>query len=150
VRMPAHGAFLASAPLLELLIGVAVLTVTSMTLGLMVSALVSSSEKTMQALVMLTLVQVMLSGGVLALGIGLKQLAYLAPARWGFAATAATVNLNAIMPAGATTDPLWAHRPSAWLTAIAAQIVLAAVFVLIAWWQLMRISPGHGRAGRLR
>ena len=150
VRMPAHGSFLTSAPLAELLIGVAVLTVTSMTLGLLVSALVSSSEKTMQALVMLTLVQVMLSGGVLALGVGLKQLAYLAPARWGFAATASTVNLNAIMPGGAKPDPLWAHTSAAWLAAIGAQVVLAAVFVLIAWWQLMRISPGRGRSRRLR
>ena len=67
-----------------------------MCLGLLVSALVSTSEKAMPFLVLLTMVQVILSGGVLPLvgKPGLAQLAYIAPSRWGFAAVASTVNLN--------------------------------------------------------
>jgi ABC transport system ATP-binding/permease protein len=143
--MPAHGAVLTSLPLVELMLGVAFLAITSMALGLLVSALVSSSDKTMTVLVMLSIGQVMLSGGVLPLKTGLRQLAYLAPARWGFAATAATVNLNQISPPGIKTDPSWAHTPGAWLTAMGMQLLLMAVFVLIAWWWLVRTSPGHGR-----
>ena len=123
-----------------------VLAIASMTLDLAVSAFVDSSEKTMQALVLIAIVQVMLSGGVLALGVGLKQLAYLAPARWGFGATASTVDLNALLAgSGKTPDTLWDHRSSAWLLAMGLQVLLVMVFALIAWWRLLRIGPGRAR-----
>jgi len=152
-RPPSGGAFLRSMPLAELMLGVAVLAVVSMTLGLVVSALVSSSDKTMTILVMLSIGQVMLSGAVLTLTDGLKPVSYLAPARWGFAATAATVDLTRISPSSdpkLAPDPLWAHKPSIWLLAMAMEIVLATVFTLIAWWSLIRISPGHRRHGAKR
>ena len=147
-RPPQQGAFLRSMPLLELMLGVVVLAVVSMTLGLVVSALVSSSDKTMTILVMLSIGQVMLSGGVLPLTNGLNPVSYLAPARWGFAATASTVDLSHISPPSGpnvTPDQLWAHSPSAWLLAMGVEIALATVFMLIAWWSLIRISPGHRR-----
>jgi ABC-type multidrug transport system ATPase subunit len=144
VRMN-RGAFLASAPLAELLLGVAALTIASMALGLVVSAFVTSSEKTMQALVLVTLLQVLLSGGLVPLGEGLKQVAYLAPTRWGFAATASTINLNMLLPPGVMTDPLWDHEPSAWLIAMIMLVVLVVVYMLITWWWLIMISPGRSR-----
>ena len=66
------------------------LAVASMCLGLFVSALVSTSEKAMPFLVLFTMVQVVLSGGVVPLddNPGLSQLAMIAPSRWGFAAVA--------------------------------------------------------------
>jgi hypothetical protein len=143
-RSSAHGAFL-PVPLLELILGVVALSISSMALGLVVSAWVRSSEQTLIVLVLLLMAQVMLSGGVLALVAGLKQLSYLAPARWGFAAVASTVNLNAISPPGSITDPLWAHKPSAWLLAIGMQVVLVAVFTLVALTRLIQISPGRAR-----
>jgi hypothetical protein len=143
-RSSAHGALLPM-PLPELILGVAALSVSSMALGLVVSAWVRSSEQTLVVLILLLMAQVMLSGGVLALGVGLEQLSYLAPARWGLAAVASTVNLNAISPPGSTTDSLWVHKPSAWLLTIVMQVVLTAVFTLIALWRLIRISPGRAR-----
>ena len=145
VPLPRHGAYLPS-PLVEILLAIVVLSIASMTVGLAVSAFVDSSEKTMQALVLIAIAQVMLSGGVLALGIGLKQIAYVAPARWGFGATAATADLNGLLAGtGKAPDPLWDHRPSAWLLAMGAQVVLVLVFTLIAWWRLLRIGPGQTR-----
>jgi hypothetical protein len=41
-------------------------------------------------------------------------------------------------------------RVSAWLRAIGAQLVLTAVFALVAWWRLIQISPGRTRRPRLR
>jgi hypothetical protein len=100
----------------------------------------------MQALVLIAIAQVMLSGGVLALGAGLRQLAYTAPARWGFGATASTVNLNALLlGSGKPADALWDHRSSAWLLAMGMQVLLVVVFTLIAWWRLLRIGPGGTR-----
>ncbi len=142
--MPSHGAFLGGPPLVELLLAVALLAIASMALGLVVSAFIVSSEMAITVLVIISLVQVMMTGALLPLGTGLKQVSYIAPARWGFAAMASTVNLDKLLPRGSTTDPLWAHTPSAWLTAMGALVVLTVVFLLIAWWQLVRISPGRG------
>jgi ABC-type multidrug transport system ATPase subunit/pSer/pThr/pTyr-binding forkhead associated (FHA) protein len=145
VPLPRHGSYLPS-PLAEILLAVIALAIASMTVGLAVSAFVDSSEKTMQALVLIAIAQVMLSGGVLALGAGLQQLAYLAPARWGFGATASTVNLNALLlGSGKPADPLWDHQPSAWLLAMGLQVLLVVLFALIAWWRLLRIGPGRPR-----
>jgi ABC-type multidrug transport system ATPase subunit len=145
VPLPSHGAYLPS-PLAEILLAVVVLSVASMTVGLAVSAFVDSSEKTMQALVLIAIVQVMLSGGVLALGAGLKQIAYVAPARWGFGATASTADLNGLLRGtGKVPDPVWDHRPAAWLLAMGMQVLLVLAFTLIAWWRLLRIGPGRAR-----
>jgi ABC transport system ATP-binding/permease protein len=74
-----------------------------------------------------------------------------APARWGFAAGASTIDLNTILLPGSWADSRWAHKPSAWLFAIGAQLVLTAVFTLIAWLRLIQISPGRSRRpARLR
>ena len=83
-KMPAHGAFLTSAPLVELILGIALLAVASMCLGLFVSAMVSTSEKAMPFLVLFTMVQVVLSGYVVPLAdnVGLKQLSVISPSRW--------------------------------------------------------------------
>ena len=106
----ARGAFLAIA-LAELMLGVAVLAVTPMALGLVVSACVRSAETTLTMLVLLSIGQVMLSGAVLPLGSGPKQwISYAAPAQWGFAATASTVNLKTLLPPHSTTETLWSTR----------------------------------------
>jgi ABC transport system ATP-binding/permease protein len=86
-------------------------------------------------------VQIILSGGVIALPgkAGLAQLAWITPSRWGFGATAATVSLNRISPPGEIRfDPVWDHRPATWLTDMALQFLLAAVFTAVAWRRLAR------------
>src|SRR5271165_3934352 len=142
--MPPTGAFLTGAPLVELLLGIAAIALASMCLGLLVSALVSTSEKAMPFLVLLTMVQVILSGGVLSLSgkAGLTQLAWLAPARWGFGAVASTANLTLINPIqGNFTDPIWAHTSSNWLRDMGFTIGLAVIFTLLTWIRLRRIGP---------
>jgi ABC-type transport system involved in multi-copper enzyme maturation permease subunit len=143
--MPASGSFITGLPLIEILIALAVLSVASMCLGLLVSALVSTSEKAMPFLVLLTMVQVILSGGVVALAgkAGLSQLAWISPSRWGFGAVASTSDLNVIMPsqAGNFTDPLWVHSAGAWLRDMGILLGLALVFSLLAWVRLLRLGP---------
>jgi ABC-type multidrug transport system permease subunit len=146
LKMPAQGAMLTSSPLLEIILAIALLAVASMTLGLLVSAIVNTSEKTMPFLVLSVMAQVILSGGLLALPVGLAQIAYLTPARWGFAATAATVDFNNIIPPGSfKPEWIWNHTPAAWLTDMGASAVLALLFLIIAWWRLVRLSPGRRR-----
>ncbi len=152
--LPAHGALLAS-PLAELMLAMAVLAVASMTLGLLVSAVVSTSERTMPFLVLLTMAQVILCGAVLPLNgkLGLDQLSWLAPSRWGFGATASTVDLVRITPPGGSVikpDPLWRHLPHVWLLDMGLQAALAVAFAFIAWHRLARRSPGRSRPARGR
>jgi ABC-type multidrug transport system ATPase subunit len=146
--MPSKGALL-SVPLLEILIGIAVLSLASMCLGLLVSALVSTSEKAMPFLVLLTMAQVILSGGVVSLvnKPGLEQLAYIAPSRWGFGAVASTVNLNVIgISAPGSTDPLWQQSAGNWLHDMGMLIALGAVFALVAWLRMRRLGPRRRKA----
>jgi len=146
--LPAQGAVLTSAPLVELLIAIALLAVASMCLGLFVSALVSTSEKAMPFLVMLTMVQIILAGGVLPLAgvAGLSQLSWISPSRWGFAALASTVNLNVLTGAkGSNADPLWHHTSGDWLRDIGITVGLALVFVVLAWIRLLRLGPRRRR-----
>jgi ABC transport system ATP-binding/permease protein len=139
-RMPAHGVVLAPFPLLELLIVTAVLAVASMCVGLLVSAVVNTSEKAMQLLVSLTMAQIILSGGLLPLAgrAGLDWLSWIVPARWGLAAMASTVNLNSLNPPGSSTDPLWAPDMASWLRDIAVTLAISAVCVTATWARLRR------------
>jgi ABC transport system ATP-binding/permease protein len=142
--LPARGAFLTGLPLLELIIGIAMLAVASMCLGLFVSAIVSTSEKAMPFLVLFTMVQVVLSGGVVPLhnNAGLEQLAMIAPSRWGLGAAATTVNLDKINPPiGAINDPLWAQTSQNWLRDMGAMLGLAVIFALLAYIKLRTLGP---------
>jgi ABC-type multidrug transport system ATPase subunit len=147
--LPPTGAFLTSLPLVELIAAMAVLAVASMTVGLMISALVNSSDKTMPLLVVAVLIEVVLSGGVFALNgqVGLDQVSWLSPSRWGFGAAAATTNLSQVSPPppGSAPDPLWKHSPQIWLFDMAMQVVLVAVITLFTWRRLARVSPGRRR-----
>ena len=142
--MPAHGAFLTHAPLIEIMLGIALLAAASMCLGLLVSAIVSTSEKAMPFLVLLTMAQVILSGGLLLLTGLLSDLAAIAPSRWGYAAVATTVNFDTISPPakdGGIIDPLWTQSSSNWLRDMGLMIGLAAVFSVLTWIQLRRVGP---------
>jgi len=147
--LPKHGALLTPLPLVEIILAIAVLAVASMTVGLLITALVNSADKTMPLLVVTVLAEVVLSGSVFPLNgrLGLEQLSWLAPSRWGFGATAATTNLNQISPVapGTKPDPLWKHSAAVWFADMALQVLLTAVFVWVTSWRLRRMSPGRRR-----
>jgi hypothetical protein len=98
--LPKHGAILASQPMVELMLAMFALGVASMTLGLLLSSIVDTSDKAMPLLVVVVMFQVVLSGGIFPLHgkAGLEEVSWFAPSRWGYAATASTVNLNAVIP----------------------------------------------------
>src|SRR5262249_56811901 len=85
LALPPSGSLLTGAPLVELILAVAFLEFASTCLGLLVSTIVSSSDKAMQAIVLVTMVQFVFSGGIILLAGKpvLEQVAAIAPARWG-------------------------------------------------------------------
>jgi ABC transport system ATP-binding/permease protein len=145
---PSKGAVPGLPPLIEILIAIAALGLASMCLGLLVSALVSTSEKAVPFLVMLTLLQVVLSGGLLKLGTGLAQVAYLAPSRWGLGATASTIGFNNFVVAKPLADPFYDQTAANWLRDVVALIALAALFSLITWIRLNSLGPRRRKAAK--
>jgi len=144
-KLPPSGSLLHGFPLAELIIALALLAVVSMALGLFISASVNTSEKTMPILMVVVVVEVVLTGGVFAIAgkVGLEQVAWLSPSRWGYALTASTSNLNKIFPPSGTVDHLWDHTGHQWLVNMAALAILGLVFAFLAWWQLLRQGPAR-------
>ena len=145
--LPPSGSLLHGFPLVELIIALALLAVVSMALGLFISASVNTSEKTMPILMVVVVIEVVLTGGVFAIAgkVGLEEIAWLSPSRWGYALTASTSNLNKIFPPapGSVIDHLWDHTGHQWLINMAALAALGVVFAFLAWWQLLRQGPAR-------
>ena len=113
---PAGAALLRSGAV-ELTLAAGATALASGLLSLLFSALVRSGEQVMPVLVVTVMAQLVLCGGMIPVTSrpGLSQLSWLAPARWGFAAGAATTDLRAVP--GTPADALWRHTPGAWLLA---------------------------------
>ncbi|RFU37222.1 FHA domain-containing protein [Actinomadura logoneensis] len=148
VKLPPSGVF--TSPFLELVLATGLLGLVSMTLGLLVSASVNSSEKTLPLLIVLSMAQLVLCGALVRLSgkPGLEQVAWLAPSRWGLAATAATVDLGHIIPSSLKPDRIWLPDLNTWALDMGVLAGLGVVFTALAWWQLERLRPKR-RRGRL-
>jgi ABC-type multidrug transport system ATPase subunit len=146
--LPARGVVIGSS-LLEITLIMAVLAIASMTLGLLISAFVKTSERALPLLFLSVMAQLVFTGGIFSLNgmAGLDQLSWLFPSRWGFAAVASTTNLNVISPSGPGTklDPLWNHTARTWLLDMALQVALAAVLAFLTWRRLRSRGPARRR-----
>jgi hypothetical protein len=87
----------------------------------------------MPILVIAVMAQLVLSGGLFSIAdrIGLQAVAVLSPTRWGYAASAATVDLRGIQ-ATAPADALWRHEPGTWLFSMIMLAVLATAYAALA------------------
>ncbi|CAL9645364.1 FHA domain-containing protein [Streptomyces sp. Tu 3180] len=130
-------------PLVEITVAAALLAFTAMMLGLLVSAVVRKEEVTMPLLVLLAIVQVVFCGALLPLEgvLVLEQLAWLVPARWGFAAMAGTVELSSLSPGDLSRDPLFAHTADVWLLSVGMLLALSLVLGLLVSRLLRRHEP---------
>jgi ABC-type multidrug transport system ATPase subunit/pSer/pThr/pTyr-binding forkhead associated (FHA) protein len=150
-KMPATAAAIPGPPIIEIAVATVVLCVVSMLLGLLISTLVSKSDQTMPALVVVTMIEVVLSGGVFALGAGAEAyISMIAPARWGMAAMASTINLNVITPpnplAPVKPDALWTHSAAQWGTDMGVLVLIGLLCLLVAGFRLSRIGPRRRKA----
>jgi hypothetical protein len=91
------------------------------------------------ATVMLSIV---FSGGLIPVTgrVVLDQLSWLVPARWGFAASASTIDLRRIDPTVRVRDPLWSHDLRSWLLAMGLLAALGMVVAVMVRWRLRLAS----------
>jgi ABC-type multidrug transport system ATPase subunit len=136
---PTQGAVALGNAALELFVGVAATCVTSAMVGLALSALARSNEQIMPLLVVAIMSQLVFSGGMIPVTdrLVLDQLSWFTPARWGFAASAATVDLVNLVPGPLTPkDRHWEHTASAWWFNMAMLAVLSLGYLSFVRWRI--------------
>ncbi len=123
----------------ELFVTVAATCVASALLGMALSSLAQSQDQIMPMLVVSIMSQLVFSGGMIWVTdrFLLDQLSWFTPARWGFAASASTIDTHRLIPG--PTDPKdqhWNHTKSAWLFDMAMLSLLCIVYSGIVWWRI--------------
>jgi ABC-type multidrug transport system ATPase subunit len=119
-------------PALELFLALFLTALASMVTGLLLSALVKSSEQVMPLFVVFLMAQLVLNGGLLTITSGslISTLATVVIARWGFAMSASSANLAAISPS-LDEDIFWRHDLFTWSTSGAMLIGTAIVIITL-------------------
>ncbi|MEU0137076.1 FHA domain-containing protein [Streptomyces sp. NPDC006296] len=145
-KLPEEGLFMP--PAVEICLSIIVLGFTSMMVGLLISALVKTAEKTMPLLVMFAIVQVVFTGVLFQVygSPGLEQFAWLMPSRWAVAAAGTTLDLAHLMPPWdpenpTDLDPLWEHTAGQWGIDIAVMLVMSGVLFFAVSRMLRRHEP---------
>jgi ABC-type multidrug transport system ATPase subunit len=136
---PQRGAVALGSPALELWFGVAMTCVAAAMVGLALSSLVKTNSQIMPLLVVTVMCQLVFSGGAITITGRpvLDQLSWLLPARWGYAATAATVDMWALTPGPMSPkDSHWKHEQSAWLLDIGMLFVLCFLYAGFVRWRI--------------
>lgn len=123
-----------------LFVTVAGTCVASAMLGLLLSAVAQSNEQIMPLLVVSIMSQLVLSGGMIQVyqRFGLEQLAWLTPARWGYAAGASSIDFPALVKVKQipTNDPLWQHSVHILLFDLAMLALLSIGYAGFVRWHI--------------
>lgn len=114
---PTQGALAFGNPVSDLYVGLAATAIVSAIVGLLLSSLARSNEQILPMLVVVIMLGIVFSGGTIPVTgrAGLQQFSWFLPARWGFAASASTVDLLKAAPLITVDDPLWHHELKWWL-----------------------------------
>lgn len=122
----------------ELLATLILTGIVAAALGLAMSAVAKSHEQLLPMLVVTIMAQIVFSGGLIPVTgrVGLDQVSWLWPARWGFAATASTVDLRAIAPLAPADERLWSHSLPWWCLDVAMLVLQATVLTAFTRWRL--------------
>jgi ABC-type multidrug transport system ATPase subunit/ABC-type multidrug transport system permease subunit len=156
---PTHGALVLGDPVFEVYVTLAATAAVAATTGMALSAAAKSQDQILPMLVTSVMVSIVFSGGLIPVTgrAVLDQLSWSVPARWAFAASAATIDLRSVDQTVRVTDRLWSHDVGSWLVTMAMLSILGAVLAATARWRLRlgavwrptRYSARHrqGRAG---
>ena len=93
----------------------------------------------MPLLVVSLMPRLVLAGGLIPVTsrIFLDQLSWAMPSRWGYAASASTVDLRELMPGPlGSQDGHWAHTTGAWLFDLGMLCALSVIYASIVRWNI--------------
>ena len=124
---------------LELYVDVAACCVGAAMVGLALSAIAKSNEQIMPLLVIAIMSQLVFQGGMIPVTgrIVLDQMAWVTPARWGFASTASTIDLIRLVPGPLTPqDSHWKHTAGAWWFNMAMQGMICVGYLSLVRWKI--------------
>ena len=141
---PKASAVVLGSPALELYVDIAATTVASAMLGLVLSSLAKTSEQIMPLLVVAVMSQLVFSGGMIPVTarLGLDQMSWVTPARWGFATSASTIDLTKLCPVPQVPkDSHWKHTAGAWTFDMAMLVVLSIFYLGFVRWKI-RLKSG--------
>jgi ABC transport system ATP-binding/permease protein len=138
---PSRGAVVMGNPILELYLTLAGTATVAAVMGLAMSAAAKSQDQILPMLVISVMLSIVFCGGMIPVTgrLVLDQLSWAFPARWGFAATAATADLRSIAPLLQSNEALWTHDPGWWLLNMTMLIVVG---VGLAAWTRWRTRLG--------
>ncbi|MCA2317783.1 ATP-binding cassette domain-containing protein, partial [Mycobacterium sp. WUMAC-025] len=124
----------------SLFVTVAGTCVASAMLGLLLSALAQSNEQIMPLLVVSIMSQLVFSSGMIPVyqRIGLEQMAWLTPARWGYAAGASSIDFPSLVKVKQipTNDPIWQHSKHIFVFDMAMLTLLSIGYTGIVRWHI--------------
>ena len=125
-------------PILELYLTLAATAAVAAVMGLAMSAAAKSQDQILPMLVISVMLSIVFCSGMIPVTgrLGLDQLSWAVPARWGFAASSSTTDLRTIAPLLQTKDTLWSHNVGWWLLDMTALIVLGAVLAGCVRWRI--------------
>lgn len=136
-----NGAVLLGSGTAELIVAVFVTALASAIVGLLLSSLAGTSEQAMPALVIGVMFQLVMCGGLIQVSgrTGMEILSGIAPARWGFAMGASTIDLQALNP---TVDHDWFfnHASKPWLTSLGALAAISLLSIVVTIHRLKKQS----------
>ncbi|HTH92510.1 ABC transporter ATP-binding protein/permease [Mycobacterium sp.] len=135
---PTHGAVILGNPVFELYVTLAATAAVAAVTGMMLSAAARSHDQILPMLVIAVMLSIVFSGGLIPVTrrVVLDQLSWLVPARWGFAASASTIDLRRVDPTVRVNDPMWSHDLRSWLLAIGLLSALGMVAAVMVRWRL--------------
>jgi ABC-type multidrug transport system ATPase subunit/predicted component of type VI protein secretion system len=125
---------------IELYVDIALTAISCVIVGLALSTIAKSTEQVFPLLVLVIMCQLVMAGGMISVTnrVVLEQVAWLFPARWGFAAGASSVNLQVLNPLNqkAVDETLWQHTVGIWALDVGMLGVLGLVLAILTWWRL--------------
>jgi ABC transport system ATP-binding/permease protein len=147
---PTRGAVVVGNPIAELYITLAVTAAIAAVNGMVLSAAARSQDQILPMLVISVMLSIVLAGGLIPVTgrVVLNQLSWVLPARWGFAASASTVDLRHIATLVPANETLWSHDPNWWLLDMIMLALLGIAMAAFVRWRIRLSCLGSRTSGR--
>jgi ABC-type multidrug transport system ATPase subunit len=142
---PTQGAVVFGSAIVELFLTLAATAIVTAMVALALSSLTNYTEQLLLIAVLIILISLMFAGALFPVAgrFGLEQVSWLVPARWGFAASASTVDVRAVNMLAASDDS-WTHSVGWWLLDMAILLAFGAAATVFLRWRLRRPARPQG------